>query len=118
MKQRALGPTGDWTFGLGLPLLQNTPLCVAQAVMTRLRLRTGEWFLDKNQGTPYDDQILGYNTALTRDLAIRTRILDTPGVLRISNYISFLSRDREFNVIATVDTQFGSATLTTTVPGV
>lgn len=117
MRQRALSPTGDWTFGTALPLLSNSPLCVAQAVMTRLNLHTGEWFVDLDDGTPYDTQILGFDTGDTRDLAIRTRILDTPGVARISNYISFLQKTRAFNIIATVDTQFGSVDITLT-PGV
>lgn len=112
MKQRALSATGDWTFGTGVPLLQDTPLCVAQAVMTRLNLHTGEWFIDLDEGTPYDTAILGFDTEDTRDLAIRTRILDTPGVELISNYISFLRKDRSFSVIATVDTLYGSVDIT------
>lgn len=115
MKQRALTPNGDYSFGTALPFLKDTPYCVAQAIMTRLKLHSGEWFLDKNEGTHYDDQILGFGTQDSRDLAIRSRILDTPGVLQISEYISILNKAREFSIIATVDTTFGSVKIQATI---
>ena len=115
MKQRALDANGDFSFGTALPFLEDTPYCVAQAVMTRLRLRSGEWFLDLQEGTHYDDQILGFGTQDSRDLAIRSRILDTPGVQQIAEYISILDKGREFSVIATVDTIYGSIQLQATV---
>lgn len=106
---------GDYSIGSGLPFLKDSPECVAQAVMTRLRLATGEWFLDLTEGTPYQGQILGHNTALTRDLAVRQRILDTPGVSQISEYISFVDASRAMVVIATVDTAYGKATIAATL---
>lgn len=115
MRQRAFTANGDYSFGTALPFLANTPLCVAQAIMTRLRLRTGEWFLNLADGTNYDGQILGFGTSQTRDLAIRTRILGTVGVLQINQYISILNKDRAFSVIATVDTIYGSVTITATL---
>ena len=115
MKQRALSPDGDYSFGTGLPFLKDTPLCVAQAIMTRLRLATGEWFLDSNEGTPYDGQILGHSTGGTRDLAIRARILDTPGVRQIDEYISFVDPARAFVVLAAIQTAYGAATVNVTL---
>lgn len=109
MRQRAMLEDGDWAFGTGLPFLVDTPACVAQAIMTRIRLAAGEWFLDLDEGTPYEGQILGAGTQNTRDLAIRVRILDTPGVRQIDDYLSFIDPvDRSFNVLATVDTLYGS----------
>lgn len=115
MRQRAFLPNGDYSFGTGLPFLANTPLCVAQAIMTRLRLAVGEWFLDTADGTDYQGQILGYGKQASRDLAIRTRILDTPGVKEISNYISIVNKSRAMSVIATVNTIYGSVDIATTV---
>ena len=115
MKQRSLLPDGDYAFGTGLPFLADSPLCVAQAIMTRLRLRTTEWFLDLADGTPYDTDILGHNTGDTRDLAIRQRILDTPGVKQISHYLSYVTDQRAMTVVAVVDTLFGKATVQTTL---
>lgn len=113
MKQRSLDASGDYSFGRGLPFLQSSPLCVAQAIMTRLRLRTNEWFVDLTDGTDYDGQILGHNTGATRDQAIRIRILDTPGVKQINKYISVLDQNRAFTVAAIVDTIYGPVSITT-----
>ncbi len=113
MRQRAFLPDGDYSFGTGLPFLADTPVCVAQAVMTRLRLLTGEWFLDLTEGLPLDGQIIGHNTEATRDLAVRQRILDTPGVLQINEYASALTPDRVFTIFAVIDTQFGTAEIQT-----
>lgn len=112
MRQRAMRPDGDYSFGTGLPLLENSPACVSQAILTRLLLQAGEWFLDLTEGTPYVGKILGAGTQATRDLAIQTRILDTPGVKRIALYNSSLDRERHLTVSATVDTIYGATTLT------
>lgn len=112
MRQRAFMPDGDYSFGTGLPFLVDSAVCVAQAVMTRLRLATGEWFLDLTEGTDYDGQILGHNTGSTRDLAVRVRILETPGVLQIGEYLSFVDPDtRNFTVLCVIDTIYGSVNL-------
>lgn len=116
MRQRAFRPDGDYDFGSGRPLLVDSPQCVAQAVMTRLNLQTGEWFLDSNEGTPYDGQILGHNTAATRDLALRIRILETPGVVQIDEYLSFVDpTDRTMVMACSVDTLYGTADVATTL---
>lgn len=111
MRYRALDAAGDMTFGAGSTnFLVNTPDAVAQAVMTRLRLLTGEWFLDTREGTPYASQILGRNTEATYDQAIRERILDTEGVDELVSYSSSLV-GRRLSVEATIDTVYGQATL-------
>lgn len=111
MRYRALDAAGDMTFGQGSrDFLTNTPEAVAQAVMTRLRLLTGEWFLDSDEGTPYATQILGRNTEPTYDQAIRERILDTQGVTALVSYSSSLV-GRKLSVDATIDTVYGQATL-------
>lgn len=115
MRQRALDANGDFSFGSGAPFLINSPQCVAQAIMTRLRLQAGEWFLDSNEGTPYDGQILGHNTAETRDLALRIRILETPGVEQISEYLSYVDAQRAMVMIATVDTIYGQTPINITI---
>ena len=115
MQQRALDANGDYTFGRNVPFLQNSPACVAQAIMQRLRLDTGEWFLDTTEGLDLMGSIIGHNTALTRDLAVRTRILDTVGVVQIDAYLSYVDQNRNFVVLATVDTLYGTTNISTTV---
>ena len=117
MRYRKLSDTGDYTFGQGQAnFLIDSPDAVAQAIQTRLLLMTGEWFLDTTDGTPYATQILGMNTAATRDLAVKRRVLQTPGVKQITSYSSQVV-DRKFSVSVTVDTIYGqTATAEVTFP--
>lgn len=112
MRYRTLDEHGDMTFGLGsINYFINIPEAVAQAAMTRLRLLTGEWFLDILEGTPYSTQVLGKNTATIYDTAIRERILETEGVTEIVNYSSALV-GRSLSINALINTLYGETVLT------
>lgn len=113
MRYRALDANGDMQFGNGASnFLVNSPAAVGQAVLTRLKLLTGEWFLDVTEGTPYATQILGKNTSATYDTAIRSRILGTQGVSGIASYSSSLNpTTRALSITATIDTIYGQATI-------
>ena len=115
MRYRALSETGDYQFGQSGVFLVNTPEAVAQAVYTRLHLWSGEWFLDTEEGTPYETRILGAGTQGTRDVAIRERILGTPGVLGLVAYSSTVDGDRKMTMNATVSTVYGNANITAEV---
>jgi len=113
LRIRATDPDGDYVFGRPGNFLVDTPAAVAQVIKSRLGLQTGEWFLDTQEGTPYRESVLGYGTQLTRDAAIQSRILDTPGVQEIAEYSS-TEVNRSLSVTATVNTDFGSAVVTLT----
>lgn len=112
MRYRALSPTGDYKFGPGAYFLINTPQAVMQAILTRLKLSVGEWFLDNQEGLDKGN-ILGNGTEQTRDLEVQQRILGTTGVVEIVAYASSVSA-RAFTVNATINTLYGQATLTGT----
>lgn len=111
MKYRTLTDSGDYTLGHGdADYLRNTPECVAQAVVTRLRLLAGEWFLDLAEGTPYAPAILGKHTRETYDFAIRRRVLETEGVTEIMEYESlFDGESRKLTVVIRINTLYGPA---------
>lgn len=112
MKYRALDANGDYTFGRSMAeFLNNSPAAVAQAVLTRLMLAQGEWFLDTTDGTPYSTQILGTHTQPLYDQAIQERILDTPGVQSIDDYASTLDQQRNLRVAALITTVYGQTTI-------
>jgi hypothetical protein len=115
MRYRALDANGDYSGGRGGGnFLINSPACVAQSVLTRLRLWQGEWFLDITEGTPWLQQVLGKFSKPIYDLAIKTRVLGTQGVTGIVNYSS--TRDdvtRKLTVQMTINTQFGQAEIAT-----
>lgn len=105
MIYRALDANDDYQLGA---FLANTPETVGQAVLTRLRLWLGEWFLDSTDGTPYMQGILGHRT--NYDLEIQTRILGTPGVTEITDYSSNVV-NRQLSVNCTLKTIYGAITL-------
>lgn len=106
IRYRALDTNGDMTFGRGnLNFLIDSSDAVAQAIQTRLRLWTGEWFLDSTVGTPWMTQIIGRNTTKLYDRAIKDRVLGTRGVSQISDYSSTVI-DRHLKAQMTVDTLF------------
>lgn len=113
MRYRQLSPTGDYQVSPAAVWLVNSPACVAQAVLTRLRLLIREWFLDLDEGLN-TDKILGVGTQGTRDAAVKTRILGTPGVVELVSYQSNVSTSRAFTVTATINTLYGEAVITET----
>ena len=113
MRYRRLDNQGDMRFGHGnADFLQDTPETVAQAVVTRLRLLAGEWFLDLQEGTNYVPSIFGKHTKDSYDLVVRERVLDTAGVNSILDYTSELDPDtRKLTIALTIDTIFGQVML-------
>jgi hypothetical protein len=104
-----LDPGGDYTFGQGVAGFHvNTADGVAQAVATRLRLYTGDYFLDQLEGTAWRGRVLGKNTRSTHDLELRTRILGSAGVAGLPVYRSVLDGEtRRLAVQAAIDTIYG-----------
>jgi hypothetical protein len=116
MRYRQLSPTGDFTFGQGSQnYLANSPETVAQAVLTRLKLIQGEWFLDTTAGTPWGS-VLGRNTQATADLTIQTVILQTQGVDHLISYSSSVDiAARTLTVSCEIATIYGAAELNNVV---
>ncbi len=117
MRYRTLDAQGDYTFGASARnFLVDSPDAVAQAVRTRLMLFRGEWFYDTSQGMPWKTDVLGKGTEAIYDLRIQAQILKTQGVTGIAAYASQINKDtRALSVQATIDTQFGQATVSTTL---
>lgn len=115
MKYRALSATGDYVLGASAQFYQDSPEAVAQAIKTRLELWTGQWFLNTNEGTDYAGSILGHGSQDARDLEVKSRILETPGVLELVRYSSSVTPARKFQVAATVATRYGQANVITTL---
>lgn len=111
MRYRKLSGTGDYTFGGNLNSFHtNVPAAPGQAVMTRLLLFLGEWFLDTGEGTPWFNATLGNFQHSNADSSIQDRVLGTQGITGITNYQSVLnSVTRQMNVQMNVETIYGSA---------
>lgn len=113
MQYRKLTESGDFSAGHGpADFFNNTPEAVAQAVLTRLRLWTGEWFLDTQEGTPYREQVLGVRKRESAGPAIRKRIAQTQGVLSVDSFSAEYDGDsRHIAVSAEITTIYGPAVI-------
>jgi hypothetical protein len=113
MRVRRLDDNGDYVFGGGQGSFHHdNPEGVAQEIMTRLRLMTGEWFADLTEGTNWLGGVLGERTQGTRDAIVRDRILETQGVLSIDRWFSAVDPNtREWTVAMTVTTIYGPVAL-------
>lgn len=117
MRYRKTDANGDYIWGHQQnDFWLNTPDGVAQAIKTRLALFVGEWFLDVTDGTPWTTQVLDKYTKDQYDAAIQDRILGTQGVTQITAYSSSVNTTtRTLTVTATVETQYGTTMLSTTI---
>lgn len=91
---------------------------IEQTIRTRLNLFLGEYFRNVTDGTPWYEQILGkFANLSTAEAAIRARIVNTPGVIRLTRFDSDYDVDtRRYNIQAEVLTVFGQASLELTDP--
>lgn len=113
MRYRKLTDTNDYSFGHGeADFYKDVPEAPAQAVLTRLMLFRGQWFLDKTAGTPWNTQVLGKYTLSSRDPVIRARVLDTAEVTEIQAYYSVYNPNtRQFTVGMRITTSYGEISI-------
>lgn len=109
MRVRKTDNNNDMTFGQGLSNFWiDAPDGVAQVILSRLMFWQGEWFLDLNDGTPYNTKVLGKYTNDTRDATLSARIAQTEGVNQIISFASQVNRNtRQYSMQATVETVYG-----------
>lgn len=115
MRYRRLDKDHDYTFGQGRGSYLTGVDAVAQAIMTRLLLFTGEWWEDREDGLPLWQKMLGAYKVRPEaiDRLIQARILGTPNVTGISSIQSgFNVETRSYSFTAVVDTAFGQVTVT------
>lgn len=113
MRYRKLDANGDRVFGRDQKAFWiNVPDGVAQAVLTRLQLYLGEWFLDTSDGTDWRHKVLGNRTATLYGPMLRTRILQTRGVVELVSFASQLNRDtRALGIQGEINTLYGDIAL-------
>lgn len=121
MRYRKLSPTGDYMFGNGqADFLINSPAAVGQVVETYLRLFLGEWYLNVNDGTPWLEGVLGYNSQAEADETLIQTILGLQGVQNLSNWKSTVDPGTRayVSISATLDTIYGQTDLQMETVGV
>lgn len=113
MRYRKLDEDRDMVFGnQQADFWRDVPDAPAQAVGTRLRLISGEWFLDLSEGVPYQVSALGTGKMNTIEPMFRSAILDTQAVGAIADWSSNYDPDnRTYSLSATIDTLYGAVQL-------
>lgn len=112
MKTRALDSLNDWQFGRGIQSYKTEKDALMQNIFTRLRQWKRNCFFAMNDGVDYTNY-LDIGTKAFLDMDIKRVILQTAGVLRISDYTSKLNTDdRVVSIEATIETVFGLASVT------
>ncbi|MGN6702929.1 MAG: hypothetical protein ACTHKB_08200 [Burkholderiaceae bacterium] len=93
---------------LDLSIIQGADR-VRQNIVVKLRLFTGEWFLDTEFGTPYLTDILGKQVTLLGAIAaIKRAVLEVDDVADITAFSYNFSRPlRKLSVSFEVSTPFG-----------
>ncbi len=83
---------------------------IAQTVATRLKLFTGEYFRNINDGTPWFTDVLGKgHNEVTRDSVIKRRITQTEGVISLFEFSAELDPiKRTYSITAGVVTSDGN----------
>jgi hypothetical protein len=104
---RALDTDFDFTFGKGIQNYLREIDALKLNLQTRLKSWKGDCFYAVAEGVDYNNFLdVGTKEFLDRD--IKRVILQTEGVLKITEYESNLERDeREISISATILTIFG-----------
>lgn len=110
MKYRKLTKDWDYSFGHGQDDYITDVDAVYQAIQTRLKLLTNEWWEDLEDGLPLFQVFVGKsNTPVNKqsmDLVAQQRIEQTAGVTGISDFESDVI-NRKYTINATVHTIYG-----------
>lgn len=110
MIERALDSNNDILIRNGSFTTVSDGEQVVQHVRTRLLFYLGEWFADKRAGTPWLQQVFTkpFNPQLVETI-IKSRILDTPGISRITEFeLDFPEpANRKILVTFSAETEFG-----------
>jgi hypothetical protein len=94
--------------GLDLSVIKGADR-VRQNILIKLKLWTGEWFLDNEFGTPYIDNVLGKQVSLAGAVAaLKKSILEVNDVSRLDSFkYSFDRQARALAVDFVAATPFG-----------
>ncbi len=115
MKYRRLDENEDYTIGRRDEMYEGTE-AVAQAVKTRLLLLLGEWWENRQDGTPLFEKVLGQRLRVDEtpdeiDLVFSERISGTQGVSEITRFESKIDAESraytaEITIKTVYDTEF------------
>lgn len=118
MIYRQLDNDWDYVFGQGKDSYFSGVHAVTQAIQTRLKLLTSEWWEDQEDGLPLFQVIIGSRATQENkqaaDLVVKNRVQDTPGVLSVEDFNSTIA-NRRYSATMTVNTVYGTENVEVTL---
>ena len=110
MRYRKLDNNWDYVFGNSRDDYLTGTNAIVQAVQSRLKLLTNEWWEDLEDGLPLFQSFIGKNNSSSNkqsmDLLVQRRIDDTPGVTGLTDFESKVI-NRQYIATATLNTIYG-----------
>lgn len=105
MSNLRLNDDGDLDVVNNNLILTTGQEAIKQDLQTRLKTFLSEWFLDISEGVPYYQEILVKQPSFTvvSDV-LKTIILETPGVLELTNFVFDYLVTRELHLEFTAET--------------
>lgn len=106
---RNLTVDSDWTFGSGIQNYKRDLAAIELNIKTRLKSWKGDCFYQPAEGVDYNN-FLDVGTKNFLDSDVKRVILQSEGVIKITEYESSLDRDsRAFSAQATIISIFGTS---------
>lgn len=102
--------TDDWFLedGTTLRLCLDQQELIRQRLVINLKLFLGEWFANTTIGIPYFESVFGKNTKKVADAVFKTAIRNSEGVIRITDFLSSVSTDRQYSLTFSVLSESGA----------
>ena len=97
--------SSDWCFGKGKQCYLTGNDAIAKNIETRLKTVYSEWFADQTAGVPWFTILGQKNTGIVL-VTLRTAILQSYGVIRITDLSYQVDSARAITVTYSVDTIF------------
>jgi hypothetical protein len=115
MRDFALDTDGDIAIVNGDFVLVDGAERVRQQAQIKLKLWTGEWFLDTAFGTPWLDGILGKGVSISAALALlQASLMEIDGVSGIDTIIyAYDEQKRKLNLSIALNSAYGIVKVTT-----
>lgn len=111
LKYRKTDENGDMVFGGGDSDFLDGAAAMEQVLKTRLAVIDGEWWEGDEGAMPWTSEVLGQMVTQNRineiDLMVIDRIMDTIGVISVSNIESGVT-NRQYYFRCMVQTIYGS----------
>lgn len=107
MRTRSLDKNHDWTFGAGVSNYLKDNQAISQNIKCRLLSFIGDCFYNLSHGVEWYS-VLGEMSEQELLTTVAAQILETKGVTKINQLNFILDASRNFTLVYSVDTIFGS----------